>query len=115
VFNNLPDVQTACLYDAQGAVFAQLQKAGITNGHGPSSVKAEKTRFEDTHLCVVQPIIVDAAELGTVYIYADLTLAYLRKAQFLGLIFLVLIAVSILTFLLSTPLLKLISSPIKKL
>ena len=26
VFNNLPDVQTACLYDAQGAVFAQLQK-----------------------------------------------------------------------------------------
>ncbi|MFZ2312517.1 MAG: CHASE sensor domain-containing protein, partial [Methylobacter sp.] len=59
VFNNLPDVQTACLYDAQGAVFAQLQKSGRTC---PVSIKTEKTRFEDAHLWIVQPIIVDAVE-----------------------------------------------------
>ena len=112
VFNNLPDVQTACLYDAQGAVFAQLQKSGRTC---PVSIKTEKTRFEDAHLWIVQPIIVDAVELGTVYIHANLTRAYWHKIQFTGLVFLVLIGVSILTFFLSAPLLTLISSPIKKL
>ncbi|MDO9425136.1 MAG: EAL domain-containing protein [Methylobacter sp.] len=115
VFNNLPDVQAACLYDAQDAVFAQLQKNRDQEWTCPVSVKAEKTRFEDTYLRVVQPIIVDTAEVGTVYIQADLTPAYWRKVQFIGLIFLVLAGISILTFFLSTPLLKLISSPIRKL
>ncbi|WP_432743608.1 EAL domain-containing protein [Methylobacter sp. G7] len=115
VFNNLPDVQAACFYDAQDAVFAQLQKNRDQEWTCPVSVKAEKTRFESTHLRVVQPIVVDAAEVGAIYIQADLTLAYWRKVQFIGLIFFVLAGVSILTFFLSTPLLKLISSPIKKL
>lgn len=115
VFNNLPYVQVACLYDAQDAVFAQLQKNRQYEWICPVSVKAENTRFEDAHLWIVQPIIMDDAELGTVYIHADLTPAYWRKIQFTGLIFLVLIGVSILTFFLSAPLLKLISSPIKKL
>ena len=53
--------------------------------------------------------------LGTVYIHADFTQAYWRKIQFTGLLFLVLVGVSILTFFLSAPLLRLISSPIKKL
>ncbi len=115
VFNNLPDVQTACLYDVQGAVFVQLQKEKQREWTCPTPIKTEKTRFEGTHLYVVQPIIEDVAELGTAYIHADLTQAYWRKAQFIGLVFLVLIGVSILTFFLSTPLLKLISSPINKL
>jgi diguanylate cyclase (GGDEF)-like protein/PAS domain S-box-containing protein len=115
VFNNLPNVQAACLYDAQGAVFAQLLKSEHHEQVCPVSIKTEKTRFENAHLYLVQPIIVDAAELGTVYIHADLTRAYWHKAQFIGLVFLVLAGVSILTFFLSTPLLRLISSPIKKL
>lgn len=115
VFNNLPDVHAACLYDAQGAVFAELQKSGHEEWSCPVSIKAEKTRFEAAHLLLIQPIILDADELGTVYIHADLTLAYWRKIQFSGFILLVLAGVSILSFFLSIPLLKLISSPIKKL
>ncbi len=115
VFNNLPDVQAACLYDAQGAVFAHIQKNNDQQWACPVSDKAENTRFEDTHLHVVQPIIVDTTDVGMVYIQADLTPAYWRKVQFTGLIFLVLAGVSILTFFLSIPLLRLISSPIKKL
>ncbi|MDI1230225.1 MAG: EAL domain-containing protein [Methylobacter sp.] len=115
VFNNLPYVQTACFYNAQDVIFTQLQKNGDQEWACPVSVKTEETRFENTHLHVVQPIVVDAVEVGAIYIQADLTLAYWRKVQFIGLIFFVLAGVSILTFFLSTPLLKLISSPIKKL
>ena len=115
VFDNLPDVQLACLYDGQDAVFAQLQKQNHKTSECPLSIKSELTRFEKDHLHITEPIIVDGAELGTVYIYADLTLAYWRRIQFSGLILLVLAGVSMLSFFLSTPLLTLISSPIKKL
>ena len=115
VFNNLPDVQSACLYDAHNTVFAKLQKNDDAEWSCPVSTAVEVTRFKDAHLWIVQPIIVDTMEVGAVYVYADLTRSYWRKMQFIGLIFLVLICVSIFTFFLSTPLLKLISSPIKKL
>ena len=115
VLNTLPAVQAACLYDERGAVFAQLLKVGQDGLACPPSVKDEITRFENVHLLVVQPIVADAETLGTVYIHADFTQAYWRKIQQTGLLYLVLVGVSIMTFFLSAPLLKLISSPIRKL
>ena len=114
VFDNLPDVQLVCLYDEKDTVFAQLQKQISKTPSCPLSVKSEISLFEKDHLHIVEPIIVDGAELGAVYIYADLTLAYWRRIQFSGLILLVLAGVSLLSFFLSTPLLTLISSPIRK-
>ncbi len=115
VLDNLPDVQLACLYDAQDAVFAQLQKQDHQTRSCPQSVKAEPSLFEKDHLQITQAIVVDNEALGTVYIYADLSHAYWRRVQFSGLILLVLAVVSIISFFLSTPLLKLVSTPIKKL
>ncbi|MGZ8192893.1 MAG: EAL domain-containing protein [Methylobacter sp.] len=115
VLLNLPEVQTACLYNSEGGVFAQLVKNTTAGYLCPLTVKDENTRFEGIQLVIVKPVVVDADELGTVYIHADLAMAYWRKIQFIGIIFVVLLGVSILTFFLSTPLLKLISSPIKKL
>ncbi|MGZ4967905.1 MAG: EAL domain-containing protein [Methylobacter sp.] len=115
VFDNLPDVHLACLYDAKDAVFAQLLKQNDKAQGCPVSIKSELSRFERDHLHIIQPIFIDDAELGTVYIYADLTMAYWRRIQFSGFILLMLAGVSMLSFFLSTPLLTLISSPIRKL
>lgn len=115
VLSTLPEVQAACLYDASGVVFTQLLKNSRDGLVCPSSIADEKTRFETVHLRMVQPIIVDSEIQGTVYIHADYTQSYWRKIQFTGLLFLVLAGVSILTFFLSAPLLRLISSPVKKL
>jgi diguanylate cyclase (GGDEF)-like protein/PAS domain S-box-containing protein len=115
VFNNVPDVKIACLYDAKGAVFAKLQKQAAETLVCPVSIKVELTRFENAHLFVVQSILVDASEVGSVYIHADLTMSYWRRIQFSVLILMVLAGISMLSFFLSTPLLTLISSPIKKL
>ena len=115
VLNTVPEVQVACLYDAHGAVFAKLLKVSYEGYACPPAINDEKTQFATVHLRIVQPIVVDGDMLGTVYIHADFTQAYWRKIQFIGLLFLVLVGVSILTFFLSAPLLRLISSPIKKL
>jgi diguanylate cyclase (GGDEF)-like protein/PAS domain S-box-containing protein len=93
VLNTLPEVQAACLYDKHGAVFAKLSKNSHEKFTCPLSIGDEKTRFESANLFVVQPI----------------------EIQFTGWLFLVLVGVSIMTFFISAPLLRLISSPIKNL
>jgi diguanylate cyclase (GGDEF)-like protein/PAS domain S-box-containing protein len=117
VFNDFPSVQITCLYSDHNTVFVGLANKNIANQACPASIKGEKTRFENKQLIVIKPIAIakDKEKLGTIYIRADLSHAYWRKIQFIGLLFLVLMGVSLITFLLSKPLLKLISTPIKRL
>jgi diguanylate cyclase (GGDEF)-like protein/PAS domain S-box-containing protein len=115
VFNNIPAVQVTCLYSDHRTVFVGLANKTTANQTCPTSIKGEKTRFENKQLIIIKAIDIDNETLGTVYIRADLSLAYWRKIEFIGVLFLVLVAVSLITFLLSRPLLKLISTPIKRL
>ena len=115
VFKNFPSVQITCIYGETNKVFVGLANTANGNPICPISVKEETTRFESKRLIVVKTIKIDTKKLGTIYIRADLTNAYLRKIQYIGLLFLVLVAISLLTFLLSRPLLKFITIPVKKL
>lgn len=115
VFNDIPAVQVTCLYGDQDRVFVGLANNAHASQTCPASIKGETTRFENTQLVIVKPIKVDNDKVGTVYIRADFSRAYWRKIKFICLLFLVLSAVSLLTFLLSQPLLKLISIPVQKL
>ncbi len=115
VFNNVREVQVACIYDAKGVVFAELQKQNPKVWACPVSTKSEVSRFEKTHLYIVQAIFVDGSEVGTVYLHADLTIDYWRRIRFVAIIISVLAGISLVSFFLSMPLLTLISLPIKKL
>ncbi|WP_411726741.1 EAL domain-containing protein [Methyloglobulus sp.] len=115
VFNNIPAVQVTCLYGDQDRVFVGLANNADASQTCPVSIEGETTRFESKQLVIVKPINLDNDKVGTVYIRANLSHAYWQKIQFIGMLFLVLSAVSLLTFLLSQPLLKLISIPIQKL
>jgi len=115
ILNHQPSVHTACLYDEHDTVFAQLLKKIGTKAGCPLSIKELATRLRGVDLSIVQPVIVDAERMGTLYIHADLSHEYWRKIRFIGLLFLVLLAASIVTFFYSKPLLRLISSPVRKL
>ncbi|UOA09071.1 EAL domain-containing protein [Methylobacter sp. S3L5C] len=115
VLNALPYVQVACLYDGRGTIFVKLSKNNDEKFNCPLSIENEKSRFDAANLSIVQPIKDKAETLGTVFIYANLVDSYWRKIQFTGLLFFVLVSVTTLTFFLTTPLLRLISLPIKKL
>ncbi len=114
VFNMQPIVQTACLYDAKGALFTQFLKTR-TAWPCPVTIEKEKTHFESNELYVIEQIVDQTDLLGSVLIYADFKDAYWRKLQFIGLLFLVLATVAIITFFLSIPFISLIASPISKL
>jgi diguanylate cyclase (GGDEF)-like protein/PAS domain S-box-containing protein len=110
-----PIVHLACLYDAQGVVFAKAYNKDDPRGDCPASINTEQTHFEYANLTVVNSITVDGAKIGTVYIHANLEAGYWQKIRFTGLLLLVLLCVSILTFFLSAPFLRLVSTPIKTL
>lgn len=115
VLSTLSEVQSACLYNAKDAVFAEYLSAEITDGGCPISLSNQESRYESTHLYVIEPILVDGELQGTVYIHADFAKAYLEKIKFTGFLFLVLGLVSSIAFALSIPLLRRITKPIKKL
>ncbi len=115
VFKNFPSVQLTCLYNNDHQVFVSVASKNTITPDCPVSIENESTRLENKLLYVVEPIIIDGEKLGTVFIRANLYRAYWQKVQFIGLLFLVLVIVSLITFFLSRPLLKLITVPVQML
>ena len=115
VFKNFPTVQMTCLYDQNNKVFVGLPNTNKGETVCPTSIEQEVTRLENKQLIVVEPIVMDNERLGTVYIRAGMYRAYWQKIQFIGLMFFVLVVVSLVAFMLSRPLLRHITVPVKKL
>lgn len=115
VLNTIPAVQGACLYDVRGKEFARLMKESHASTKCPTHVELQSTAFADVHLFIYQTIYIDKEIQGYLFIHADYSEAYFRKLQFIGLLFIVLILITFITFGLSSPLLSMVASPIKKL
>lgn len=112
----IPVFKAACIYDVKGEVFTSVA-ASEQSGYKPCSnqYKGKKTYFEQTKLHVYQSILLDSEVLGTIYIYADLGDTFLRKLQSIAVLISVLFGATVFTFLLTTPLLRVIIHPLQKL
>lgn len=113
--DKFPSVRLACIYDIQQKIFAWAATDPAQNLTCPKLSEKQKTRHEENQLYIFQPIILENESPGLVYIHADLTAAFLRKLQHLGLVSVILFSASMIAFLILTPLLRLIASPINKL
>lgn len=109
------DILGVCLYNSTGAVFAQFMNTRPQVSSCPQSIKDIATHFEQLELHIVHPVVEGKVKLGTVYIHADYSQAYGKKLQFISLIFVVLLGITLLAFLLLIPLLKNLFLPINKL
>lgn len=116
---SLPLLNSACIYDAQGQIFSQWQISNHNHSIQqacPSIYTGQISYFEHQSLHIFHGILHEKNQvLGVIYLHADLTQAILSKFKFIGLVFGVLLIAMVITFLLITPMLKLISSPILKL
>ena len=112
----MPVFQAACIYDRNGQVFASVDEIKFP-GHISCAVqyKGKKTYFEQTKLHVYQSISQDLETIGTVYIHADLRDVFFRKLQSIAILISALFAATVVTFILTTPLLRVIINPLQKL
>lgn len=106
---------SACIYDKQNQVFARFKAALYSEASCPDTYTGQKTHFERELLFIYHPILVDSELLGVIYIHADLTGSFVRKLQFIGLLFTVLFVATVVAFLLTTPLLRMVTTPLNKL
>lgn len=108
-------VQSACLYDRYGQVFSSFKVAEYQGDSCPDQYTGQKTHFKQTLFYVYRAVVLDAEKLGTVYIQANLDNAFFQKLQSIVLLLAVLLVATIVTFLLTRPLLRVITRPLNKL
>ncbi|MCK5829025.1 MAG: EAL domain-containing protein [Methylococcales bacterium] len=111
----LASFHSACIYDSHGKVFASLNHKIRTETACPNQYSGAKTFFKQASLYVYEPIFIDSELIGTVYIFANLEQSFLRKLQSIGVLFIVLLAATVISFLLTSPLIGVITIPLNSL
>lgn len=106
-----PNIVAACICTKEGRVFASYSRNTAKTVVAPTML-AEGHSFHDDHLLLLKSINSKGERIGSVYLKADLHALYDRVYQFALLALVVLAGSSILAFLLSDRLQRLISGPI---
>lgn len=109
-----PHVLAACLYQADGAVFASFQRRGSL-GRCPPARYGEGSRFGEGLAELWRPVVVGGRQAGTVLLRSDLGWVW-RRLRLQGLILTAALAFAALgAFLLSLRLQRVIAGPVEEL
>jgi signal transduction histidine kinase/uncharacterized membrane protein affecting hemolysin expression/ActR/RegA family two-component response regulator len=118
ILNSLSKEQhivAACIYDRDGQVFAKYARDPANEDFDPPQPLADGYEFNDKHLMLFQRVLLKGERAGTVYIQSDLEELSNRFRQYVGIVAVVLLASSLVAFLLSLRLQRVISTPILNL
>jgi len=105
---------SACLYNKDGEVFAMYFRTGVKET-APPKARDDGFTFGKETLNLFQQIHFDGEVIGTVFIQSDLRVIRERLRMYLGIIASVMLSATMVAFLLSLRLQKLISGPISHL
>ena len=105
----------AYLYSVDGRIFASYRRDGSSTDSSPSPPRAEGSWFESDRLKIFRRITLGGQIIGAIYIESDLRENRDRLRQFGGVVAAILVMSSVLAFLLSARLQRVISQPIAHL
>lgn len=109
-----PSVVAACTYAGDGSVFAEY-RSGREEYRFPRAEDGPSHRFEEGHLSLFEPVVLDGKRIGTVHVRASLReLAVLRREYLLSAAAIVAFG-ALVAFVLSTRLQRLVSAPLARL
>src|SRR2546423_12835574 len=85
LLRNNPHIVNACIYDADGRVFATYVREGVNADSItiPTRLQQEAHRFISQHLELFHPVVLDGKAIGTVYIRSDLRALQDRIVRYL--------------------------------
>ncbi|MHB8800871.1 MAG: ATP-binding protein [Thermoanaerobaculia bacterium] len=110
-----PSVTAACIYAADGSVFAEYRSLRGPEYRFPAAEDGPSHRFEEGHLSLFEPVVLDGERIGAVHVRASLReLAVLRREYLLSAAAIVAVA-ALVAFALSTRLQRLVSGPLARL
>jgi PAS domain S-box-containing protein len=110
-----PSIVLGCIYTNKGEVFASYHRKDVDTRVPPPELQEGGYSFGDGFLTVFRRIILDSEPVGTVCLRSDLRPMYVMLKRNTCIIIAVLLFASLVAYLMSTKLQKVISSPILSL
>ena len=110
-----PSIVLGCIYTNKGKVFASYHRKDVDTRVPPPELQEGGYSFGDGFLTVFRRIILDSEPVGTVCLRSDLRPMYVMLKRNTCIIIAVLLFASLVAYLMSTKLQKVISSPILSL
>src|SRR6266705_1212382 len=107
-----PHITAAALYNKEGKLFALYRPGKGRSGAVPAAVQLDGTQFGKDHLTLFRAIRFKGERIGTLYIESDLKEMRERFEQYARIVLLITLASSLVTYLLSMLLQRIISRPI---
>jgi signal transduction histidine kinase/DNA-binding response OmpR family regulator len=109
-----PNIKSAAIYDGDGELFASYSRSG---GVQPLAADAavEGHEFRDGHLFLHRPMVYREQVMGTFQIQSDLGQLAARRTDYLKILIVVILGVSLLALAFSSGLQRLVSRPILEL
>jgi len=108
-------IVAACIYTADGEVFARYSRKDASRSFLPPKPEKQGHRFRDGGLVMFQPVVLDGERIGTVYIQSDMREMHSRVNRYAGIVAVIMLAASLVAFVLSSKIQRVISEPILRL
>jgi len=102
----------ACLYDKEGVAFAEYRREGIDPHFSMPPGQEDGARFGDNSLLLFRSVFLGGEKTGTIAIISDLGALQAQLRQYTEISAVVILFSVVITYLVSTRLLKLITDPI---
>ncbi len=110
-----PNIEIACLFDSQGKLFATYRRAGLAASMGEPDLRADGEYFQSKTLTLFRSIFFQQEKTGTIAIVYDLSAFRAKTMQYLKIASMVLLLASLITYLISSQLLRTITRPLRQL
>jgi uncharacterized membrane protein affecting hemolysin expression len=108
-------IVAACLYDNQGKTFTEYRRPELGGSFEMPAWAGDGAQFDSEHLRFSQNVSIAGTKVGSITIISDLGLLHTAFRQFVRISALVLLISIFLAFVVSSQLLRVITSPILEL
>jgi len=117
ILRSHPTVVFACIYDRNGRILASYYRGGAVKSVQIPKLQVDEKNyyFGDGFLTVFQPIVLDNEVTGTVCLMSDLTKIYAMLKGSADIIAIVLLIASLVAYIMSARLQRIISGPVLSL
>ena len=105
-------ILAAKIYSQEKKVFASYQRSEKDHFHGPETFLMHGEFWKEGHLSIYEPIIHDNEKIGTIYLHSQLSDISAELKKYGVIVALVLLGSSLVAFLLSSLLQKMVSQPV---
>ena len=109
------NVLGACLYDIHGNIFAEYRRAGLGTEFTMPSLRDDGAYFERNSITLFRSVLMETDKTGSIAIVSDLSRTSARLWGYSKIASLVLLISTLVTYLISLRLLRLVSDPIVQL